>query len=532
MSARIASRMPRLLLALTLSACVAARAGAAPEEDLLGALRGDLSRPQLRCEWVAGHFARADRTLSVYRQELARLYVAVDGIRITDSAGGGLRRIEFETRLFGPGSATVSVDTGRAPAAARARSGAQLEIGFTDRRGGAHPLFCGTIAALRHDASVRRTELVALMPRVGGEGRRSAQYTDMTLIDVLTAVAGEAGLQLEVRDTRPYPVQPVIVRKAMADWPYLRWLARLLSMEIVLPNDGVLRATPSAFTPPPLPASRDWTAMTWIEIAERIAAESGRRLDAETSADYPATDRRQRTATDDFLADLAADHEASAWWSGDRLVLREDRVWSRNPAAEDAPAMTIALQQFAAAIAGRHGLTLDAGAVPGVQTTVVRRQETDAQLLLRVLGTAGVRLDYRAGTLYLRAAAAPDDVSDLLLQRIVVFGSLARERRFERRYGDPRVQIMDPEGVATTEVLLDLGTMLPLSDPPAGRLADAASVAIELEAALGRLAARSVQTPQSGFLRELARSYRPTLLHQYRLRQDGAKVLRTIAAQP
>jgi hypothetical protein len=532
MRPRILLRFICLLAIPALCGIAALARAAATEEGLLGALQGELSRPQLRCAWAAAHFDRADRTLSLYREELASLFVAIDGVRIADSATGGVLRMEFETRLFGPAAATVTVDTARSPAATKTAAGSILEIGFTDQRRGAHPLFCGVIAAIHDEAGARRAHLVALLPRAGREQWRSAEYTNLSTVDVLQRVAGDAGLPLEVQDSRTHPVQPLVARKAVADWPFMRQLAASPGLELLLRSDGTLLLTPGAFAPPAPPAPRSWTDLTWVEIAARLAAESGRALDAQLTGSYPRLALRQTTASDDFLVDLAVAQQASAWWTRDRLLLRADGAWSRNPAAQDAPTMTLTPLQLATLIARRNGLLLRAESLPASPVAVVRRQETDAGLLLRVLGTQGARLDSRSGVLYLRAAKAPGDVADLLARRIVIAGSANTARRFERRHGEPRAQILDPEGIATTEVLLDLGTALAPSASPATRLADASRIAVELEAALGRLAARPPAAPHSRFLQDFARTYRPTLIHLYRLRPDGADALRAIAAAP
>jgi hypothetical protein len=241
---------------------------------------------------------------------------------------------------------------------------------------------------------------------------------------------------------------------------------------------------------------------------------------------------RQTLRSDDFLVDLAAAQQFSAWWAGDRLRLREDAVWVPDPAAQDAPATKLTLLALASTIAERHGLQLRAGPLPAAPVAVVRREETDAELLLRVLGTYGVHIEPRGSFLHLRAVRAPGDVTDLLTERIVIAGSKSAARRFERRHGDPRQQLLAPEGIATTEVLLDLGTALAPSTSPARPLADAGDIAVEFEAALGRLAARPPSTSQSRFLQDFARTYRPTVIHLHRLRPGGADALRAIAPPP
>lgn len=531
MTANPLSHIHQLLLALLVAVSTSGGARAAPEDHLVGALRGGISRPQLRCEWVAGHFERADRTLSLYREELASLFLVLDGARIADSTRGGVLRIEFETRLFGPPTARVLLDAARAPAAAKIAAGGILEVGFTDRRRGAHPLFCGVVAAVNR-ADTGQAEIVALAPRAGQEQRRSARYTDLTVIDALQSVAADAGLTLEVQDTRSHPVRPLILRRSVADWPFLWSLARESGMDLVLRPDHGLLASVSAFVPPPPPMPRTWTDMTWVEIAGQLAAESGRVLDAQLTGSYPPVSLRQTLRNDDFLVDLAVAQQISAWWAGDRLRLREDAVWVPDPAAQDAPVTKLTLRQLATTIAERHGLRLRAGPLPAVPVAVARREETDAELLLRVLGTHGVHIETRGSFLHLRTARTPGDVTDLLTERIVIAGSKAAARRFERRHSDPREQLLAPENIATTAVLLDLGTALAPSTSPPRPLADAGRIAVEFEAALGRLAARPPSTSQSRFLQDFARTYRPTLIQLHRLRPGGADVLRAIAPPP
>jgi hypothetical protein len=207
--------MTRFCLIPALLLLVAALdAGAtAPESTLLAGLAPpDYREPQQRCEQLAGRFEQIERTLSLYREELANLRLLVDGLPFAESSTGALQLLAFESRLLGPASATMTIDPRRATSPARLAPGRRIEISFTDRAGKTHPLFCGFAALVRPDAAGVRTDLVALVPRAGAELKASAQYLNQTCVEVLTSVAQAQGLAIEVTDGRTHSVSAAIAR--------------------------------------------------------------------------------------------------------------------------------------------------------------------------------------------------------------------------------------------------------------------------------------------------------------------------------
>jgi hypothetical protein len=89
--------------------------------------------------------------------------------------------------------------------------------------------------------------------------------------------------------------------------------------------------------------------------------------------------------------------------------------------------------------------------------------------------------------------------------------------------------LLAPEQLATTEVLLDLGTAMPAVPAASFPFADTGTVAAAFDAALGRLSAQPSPTPVGRFLQDFARVYRPTLIHLHRLRANGVTALNAIA---
>jgi len=322
-------------LAGRLFACVlslfAGAAAAQAEDTLLAAMTTDLRAPQLRCEWIAGEFDTLERTLSLYREELASIYVAVDGRTIGDSAGGAIVGLEFESRRTGPAGMAVALDASRVPAQPALAAGQRIEAWFTDRAGQPYPLFCGVLAALRADAATRRIDLLAVLPRTGDLGRSDARFANASCVDVLKRLAAAAGLGIKAEDRRQREIFPLIERKQLADWPFIRQLANQCDYEIAFSPGGTLRVTDSAF-PPPAAARRQWSDVTLAEIAKQIARSTGRELDARLTASYPRVDMIQVLPDADFLASAGITFQVSAWFEPGRVILAEDGVWQTPPA--------------------------------------------------------------------------------------------------------------------------------------------------------------------------------------------------------
>lgn len=512
-------------LALTLLLATGA-AQAAPEDTLLAELSAEFREPQSRCESVAARFAQIPLELSLYREELAALVVSVDGVTVGETGTGAVLRVDFDTRLWGPATATVTFDA-RVVARDRLHPGRLVEIRFRDRAGRTHPLSCGHAALVREDTTAQRIDLVALTPRYGGEGAASADYSDMSCTDVMQGLAQSAGLGFEATVSSSQPVLPLIPRRQESEWPFLRRLGSQCGLDVALKSGGTLRVTDRAVPLPAAAPRRSWTDMTWVDVAKQIAAATGRATEAQLTANYPTQSFTQTLSDDDFLARIAADVRASAWYQPGKLRLAEDGAWRANPAARYVADAQMTATDFAQAVAGRQQLALHVASASSRVVVVRQRGSTDAEALLRVLGENGLRLVTKDGALVVAASVAPGEVTDLLLQRVTITGSVSLPRSFTRHYADVRAQLLDPERVPGVQVTLGLGRAVPLVKPASLPLADLGSIARELEAALKRLAAPGAGM-EARFLQRGAQSYRPALLHLYRLRPDGAQTLQAI----
>lgn len=318
------------LCGLLLLAAQAAQAAPLPEASLLAGVSGDLRQPALRCEWIAGEFDTIERSLSLYRVELASFFVAVDGRTIGDTAGGAVLAVEFDSWRTGPDSMAVTIEESRLPALTSLTTGQRIEAWFTDRRGHPHPIFFGELAVLRADAATKRIELLAVSPRTGQERRRDTTYADTTGADVLKQLADAAGLALEIQDRRRRTVFPTLERRQLADWPFMREVARLSGYGIVLQPGGKLLVTETTFAPPPMP-SRQWNDVTLSQIANQVAQTLGRVADVRLTAVYPPITITQSRPDEDFLAATAIGYRVSAWYEPAKLMLAEDGVWVAPP---------------------------------------------------------------------------------------------------------------------------------------------------------------------------------------------------------
>lgn len=518
------------LLCLGLPDAAAVAAPAIPKAALIAEMQGEFQNPPVRCDWIARHFDGIDQLLSLYREDLASLYAAIDGARIADSATGVLQRAVFESRLIGPAGVTITIDLRQFKAQELLQASRQLEVGFVDARGAAHPLFCGFIALVQTDAGQQRADLVALIPRAGPELRASAQYQNKTELEVIKYLVQSAGIGLHIVDTQPRSTLSLITQENLATWPFLRSLAERLQMELVLQNGNEVVVTPGHFAPPPLPSSRQWNDQTWAQIVKQIARAMGRELDIQLTGVYPRLTVQQDIDDEEFLASLAAANQASAYWASGVLALREDRVWLPNKAARTAADALMTPLELTRKIANRYGMSVQWQGKNSDPVTVSQRSETDLEVLLRVLASNRLRLLGTDRVLYLQQSQAPGDVTDLLLRRVVVTGSTAvRKRSFGRSFADPYLQLQTPEQLATTEVMLDLGTAMPAVPAASFPLADASTVSVAFDAAIRRLSAQPSPTPSGRFLQDLARIYRPTLIHLHRLRANGVGALNAIA---
>ena len=328
----------RPVLALLFLVAAPDAGAATPESTLLAGLApSDYREPQQRCEQLAGRFERIERTLSLYREELANLQVLVDGLPLAESSTGALQLLAFESRLLGPASVTMAIDPRRAVSPERLAPGRRIEISFTDRAGKTHPLFCGFAALVRPDAAGVRTDVVALVPRAGAELQESALYQNQTCVEVLKNVAQAEGLALEVTDLRVHSVSAVIARKNLATWPFMCQIARQCRMDLALRTGGKLLVAASSFVPSPAPPARTWSEMTWVEVAVSLAQGAGRAPDVRLTGSYARTNFRQDASDEDFLLDISIAAQASAWFTPGKLMIADDGAWLRDSVQRPVP---------------------------------------------------------------------------------------------------------------------------------------------------------------------------------------------------
>lgn len=330
-SGRRPSPFPALAALAVLSAVSPCASAAAAEEPLIAPLADALRAPEQRCEWIEREFDAVERQLSLYREELTSIFVAVDGRTIGDSAGGAILAIEFEAWRTGPTSLAIAIDGTRLPVPSPLAAGRRIEAWFTGRDGRPHPLFCGVLAILRQEPATRRVDALAVMPRTGTEGRSDARYANTTGADVLERIADASSIALEIRDQSRREVFPLLERKQLADWPFIRQIARQCRYEIVLQPGGKLHVTETRFVPPGTP-TRQWHEVSLADIAGRIARDLGRRADLRLTAAYPEITTTQSRPDEDFLAAIAIDHRVSAWLEPGKVMVAEDGVWASPPA--------------------------------------------------------------------------------------------------------------------------------------------------------------------------------------------------------
>lgn len=457
----------RAIAALALLAAIPLASPAPIEEPLTAPLADALRAPEQRCEWIGSEFEAVERQLSLYREELASVYVAVGGRTIGDTAGGAILAVEFDTRRTGPTSLAIAIDGARFPTFGALAAGRRLEAWFTGRDGRPHPLFCGVLAILRQDPATRRIDAIAVMPRAGTDGRSDARYANATCAEVLERLADADGLALEIRDQSRREVFPVLERKQLATWPFIREMARRCHYEIVLQSGGKLYVSETTFVPPSMP-TRQWNQVSLADIANRIARDLGRRADLRLTAVYPEITITQSRPDEDFLSAIAISHRTSAWLEPSKVARVEDKVMVAEDGVWASPAPSGAfLSDF---------------------------------------------------------VATPDE----LLSRITVVGSSDGARSFRRLHAQPQHRQNDPEHIPAVHTTLLLGRAMRAAEPPRFALADYAATSTALDGAIARLERSASLTPEQRFLIGYARSHRPTLLHVYRRMPGGLQALDAI----
>lgn len=407
----------------------AAQAASLPEETLLTGLAGDLRHPGLRCEWIAARFDTLDDQLSLYREELTGFHVLVDGRKLGDSVGRAVLAVEFEARLAGPATATVAIDSARAPLAGTLAAGQRVEIHFGDRSGRLHPMFCGELAFLRSDPRSSRVDLVAVMPRTGTDGQSSALWQNMTCADVLKQLADAAGLSFAIRDYAQRTRFPSITRTRQAVWPFMRALGRQCRYDIVLEPGGTLAVTQTSFTAP-ASVLQQWSNLTLPDIAKRLAEPLGRTPNVELRGSYAPTTVTQQVPDEEFLASLAPKMRVSLWYVPPALLyFREDGVWNATAPAPPAGGGDTVLwritatggtaRSFTRRPADPAALAADPERVPLMQTTLLLGNSMAVTSLTR---------------LPLADRAITAAMLDAALARLAQASGVTPERRFLQAY--------------------------------------------------------------------------------------------------
>lgn len=522
-----------------IAACLwfAAAAPAGAVETLLKPLLPELMLPQNRCAAETPDVPDLERTLSLHRETLVRVTVDVGGRPLGDTLSGAIGGLVFEQRLIGPDTVMVQVDRGGFVPAA----GDRLEVAGIDRTGERHPLFCGFVGHVQGATGRGAMDILAFRPRPGLEHQRSRQFQHMSRVEVVEAVAGEAGLAIQIEDTQSRPTLPHVAQNQEADWLFVRRLAAEDKLELTLTPESGLRLIESSFTPPDAFPPRPFTDMSWLEVVATLAEEVGLMPDIQEQASFPPVSFQQNESNLRFAHDLGVSYERSVYLLGaNGLRVRDDGVWRRNPALRSAT-YRLPPAELAAEIAQRHRLTLETQGMPrGVAgqrqqgQRLIQRQQSDSEFLLAVLARSGLRLEPGSNGLRLRAAAAPGDAADLVRLRAVI-STGGRAAALTRTYGDVRAQLLQPESVASTRLHLQLAARpalrfsparAPVSQMPSpnGSLmmaGDVTPAAVAVDGTLARHRRLAGNDPVRRFLGEVATVYRPTLIFLARQAHAG-----------
>lgn len=499
---------------------------ATPAERLLGPLLAEFTEHRPRCDWQAEHASHLERTLSLYRSEMTELVVELDGAPLRERAA----RVEvavFETRLLGPATATVALAVGQP--AARPRPGQRLAIQFEDRAGVTRPLFCGIVFAVRVVPRSDRTIVDVVQPRVGAELVRSRQFSELTRADVVRFLAEQAGVPIEVQDVRPRSTLASVLQQDRSDWSFMRHLATLDEMTLNLKPDGFRYANSSFQTPPSVARSRTWTDMRWTDVVAQLAAFAGLASDIGVTDNYPTAAFRQNHEDLAFAHELGARHERSVYLDRQRLLVRDDGAWRRDPSLVS-QTWQQPVPEIAASIMGRHDLA-SVVHVPVMRAVRLRQQQRrDSEFLLQALTDAGLYLQSTEGGLRVGKSTAPGDVTDLLTLRAAVWNEASRPG-FSRSHGSVRDQLLAPLEVPSTfvELRIPAGTgslaappsrsiaLRPALLPSASARGDLGAVARDLQQALDAARATAGSNARERFLLDLIQVYRPTVTFLHRI---------------
>ena len=512
--------MPMVALAWLVAVPVVA---ATPAERLLGPLMAELTQPQRRCEWAGAQLDDVERELSLYRAAMSSLAVQLDGVRLADT-GDALLSTTFERRLLGPATVTAVLDAARLTRRMRVGDGQRLEVSFEDADGEVHPLFCGIVFASTRNERDGTLEVRAVRPRPGDERQNDRSFFELRRADVVRQLALESGLQVEVRDTRSRPVSNAIVQRRLADWIFMRRLAAEENMELTLGPDVMLYANSTFSAPAVTVPDRTFAELTWIEMIEVLAGEMGLVADVQETRPFPQISARQGADDLRFAHDLAARHERSAYPFGDKLLVRDDGHWRRNPSLRR-ERWTASAVDIARAIAARHRLPISAGRLRYPMLRARQHDQTDSEFLLSILAANGLRLVSADGRLEVRRATHIGAATDLLLLRATVSATGSR-RAFSRTHGDVRAALMAPLDVPGTRVHLELGrarhpvgeaAFRLLATEPAGSASslparDAGDAARTLQEQLAEARPGAASSARESFLLDLVQVYRPTVL--------------------
>lgn len=312
---------------------------------------------------------------------------------------------------------------------------------------------------------------------------------------------------------------------------------------IVRPDVATKRTVVVALIPrigAELQQSATFLDQSCVDTLVQLAEAAGLAIDVYAQRERSTLARtvRKAEATWPFMQRLARQCRMDLVLKNDgRLALTEsDFALPPSPATRTWAEMSWV--DIAAQLAANQGRVLDARLTGNYSPATLQQAVDDEAFLLEISVAARASAWYVPGKLVLAedgvwsqlppAAMLSPGAGERLLKRVVVTGAAATQRSFTRRVTDTRLQSRDRERIADVEAVLLLGRAMPAATLPSFPLADAATIALALEGALNRLGAQAPDTAERRFLRDLARVYRPSLLHLFRLKADGARTLDAI----
>ncbi len=260
-----------LVFSLAVSPDVAAApSGRARLESLFRLGGPEYHADTARCDWLRQQARGLDVQLGLRREQPSRLRLEVDG-RLWGTLPGAthvaLRQANGEmAALWLTASARARLALrGKLP-----KVGQQVAL-FLEQEQEQVAVFCGRVA----EATVSEHSglaLVAYAPGPGG-GERTRLWTEMRPEEIVSAIAQEHGLSVELTQG-DLPVITVRQQKE-PDWDFLRRLAATWNHSLVL-REGRLHFSRGGYVRTvPQHARKDFRDMTYVDVVQSIAAELG-----------------------------------------------------------------------------------------------------------------------------------------------------------------------------------------------------------------------------------------------------------------